>query len=121
MKLNINFRNGKSKEVDVTAIGNITSAIHLNETLGYRVVLTNTSEKLDLRLMKVYDELMKLYGEDVDPTDINIVELLEILDDEGNVLGETRNCTLSYSFVERDMNEIMFFDQRKQVILDISK
>lgn len=121
MKLKIIFRNGKSTILDINVIGNIEVNININETLGCRVVLQNKSEKLDLRLMKVYDDLISLYADDVDPFDINIISELQILDEQNELIGQTVNCTLAYSFVESKMNEVLFFDQRKQVELDISK
>lgn len=121
MRLNIIFRNGKSRMLDIDEIGNIEVNININETLGCRVVLQNKSENLDLRLMKIYDELITLYEDDIDPLDINIISELQILDEKNSLVGQTLNCTLAYSFVETRMNEILFFDQRKQVALDISK
>lgn len=120
MKFNVIFRNGKSKIVDTNVIGNVETTISLNNEMGYKVALANVTGKLDLRLMKVYDELMTIYGEPIDPLDVNIIKELQIMNDDNEIVGNYYDCTVMYNFTEKRMDEILFFDKRPSISKDIS-
>lgn len=121
MKFNVIFRNGKSKVLDTVELGNIETTISLNNEMSYKIALANTSSKLDLKLMRVYDELISLYGEDIDPLDVNIVKEVQIMNDENEMIGSYTDCTIMYNFTEKRMDEILFFDKRASIAKDISK
>lgn len=115
MQLEINFVNGKTHLLNTSEIGNVNVNIHINKELGFRIILTNTSEKLNLNLMKVFDEIINVYGETVDILSDKIVENLKIYDDENNLLNEIQNMSILYSYNEGNMLEIIHFDQNREV------